>query len=218
MRTHQIPDSIAYVRKVFAHESAAMLDCRAWMSQLGVEGMHVGPEEGAYLTFFAQLIGARKILELGTLGGYSGLWLARALPEDGLLYTVERREVFAERARAFFAQEGIAHKVQVLTGDAHSLLPALAEHAPYDLIFIDADKSGYPDYLAWSARHLRTGGLFIADNTFLYGAVWEGSPPKGITFRQWQAMRDFNEQVASSPAWRSILLPTGEGLVLAQRT
>ena len=139
----------------------------------GLPPIHVAPNQGKLLHLLARLQGARAILELGTLGGYSTIWLARALPPGGRLITLEADPRHAEVARANIARAGLAQVVELRLGPALDTLPQLAAEGrgPFDLIFIDADKPGYPDYLAWALRLSRRGSLIIADNVVRNGAV-----------------------------------------------
>jgi predicted O-methyltransferase YrrM len=131
------------------------------------------PNQGKLLELLARIHHARTILELGTLGGYSTIWLARALPADGRLVTLERDPRYAEVARANIAGAGLAERVELRVGPALETLPELhAEGAgPFDLIFIDADKQNYPGYLEWALRLSRVGTVIVGDNVVRAGAV-----------------------------------------------
>jgi predicted O-methyltransferase YrrM len=138
-------------------------------------------------------VGARAILEIGTLGGYSAIWLARALPPGGRLVTIEVDGESAEVARANLARAGLAETVEVLVGPA---LETLAElRGPFDLVFIDADKQSNPDYLAWALRLSRPGTLIVADNVVRGGAVADADS----TDPRVQGIRRFCELLASEP-------------------
>jgi predicted O-methyltransferase YrrM len=142
-------------------------------AKAGLPPINVSPNQGKLLMMLAQAIGARRILEIGTLGGYSAIWLARALPADGRLLTLEADPAYAELARANIARAGLAGKVEVRAGRAQDTLPELiAEGAgPFDLIFIDADKPNTPDYYQWSVELARRGSLIIVDNVVREGRV-----------------------------------------------
>jgi predicted O-methyltransferase YrrM len=139
--------------------------------------------------------GARKILEIGTLGGYSTIWLARALPAGGRLITLEADPKHAEVARANVARAGLADKVEIRLGKALDTLPGLTAEAPFDLVFIDADKQGYCDYLGWSLRLTRPGSLIVADNVVRKGAVVDPASPDSMV----QGVRRFNQMLAAEP-------------------
>jgi predicted O-methyltransferase YrrM len=133
----------------------------------------VTPNQGKLLELIARIHGAQSILELGTLGGYSTIWLARALPQGGRVVTLEREPRYAEVARANIAHAGLADVVELRVGPALDTLPELhAEGAgPFDLIFIDADKQNYPGYLEWSLKLSRVGTLIIGDNVVRSGTI-----------------------------------------------
>jgi predicted O-methyltransferase YrrM len=142
-------------------------------AKAGLPAINVAPNQGKLLMLLARAIGARKILEIGTLGGYSTIWLARALPPDGKLITLEADAGYAKIARANIARAGLADKVEVRVGPALETLPELAaeEAGPFDLIFIDADKPSTPDYFRWAVTLARRGSLIVVDNVVREGAV-----------------------------------------------
>jgi predicted O-methyltransferase YrrM len=137
----------------------------------------VAPNQGKMLHLLARIAGARKVLEIGTLGGYSTTWLARALPEDGRLITLEADAKHAEVARKNIARAGLDHLVTVRLGAALDTLPQLEKEGegPFDLIFIDADKKNIPKYLAWSLKLSRKGTLILVDNVIRDGEVIDAS-------------------------------------------
>jgi predicted O-methyltransferase YrrM len=161
----------------------------------GLPQIHVSPNQGKLLHLLARVAGARQILEIGTLAGYSTIWLARALPPGGRVITLEYEPRHAEIARANLARAELSDVVDVRVGPALQMLPQLAAQGrgPFDLIFIDADKVGYPDYLAWSIKLSRRGTLIVADNVVRKGAVADTSS----TDPSVQAVRRFHELVAS---------------------
>ncbi len=163
----------------------------------GLPAINVAPNQGKLLMLLAQIQGARSILEIGTLGAYSTIWLARALPADGRLITLEADPKHAEVARANIARAGLANRVEVRLGPALETLPRLAAEGsgPFDLIFIDADKPGYPDYFRWALKLSRRGSVIVADNVVRDGEVID---PASADPRV-QAMRRFNEVLAAEP-------------------
>ena len=169
----------------------------------GLPQINVSPNQGRLLRLLVELAGARRILEIGTLGGYSAIHLARGLPDDGALLSLEIDEHHADVARKNVERAGLSGVVKIRVGDAHELLSALVENdeGPFDLVFIDADKEGYPDYLDASLRLVRPGSLILGDNTIRGGTVLD---PKESTAR---ATREFNERIARDPKLFSIALP-----------
>jgi predicted O-methyltransferase YrrM len=137
----------------------------------GLPPIGVAATQGKMLELLGRIVGARRILELGTLGGYSTIWLARALPPDGTLVTIEYEPRFAEVARANIAVAGLTERVEQRVGAALDVLPALDGGEPFDLIFIDADKGNYPAYIDWALKLSRPGTLIVADNVIGAGAI-----------------------------------------------
>jgi caffeoyl-CoA O-methyltransferase len=169
----------------------------------GLPEINVSPNQGRLLRLLVEIAGARRILEIGALGGYSAIHLARGLPEDGELISLELDEHHADVARNNVERAGLSDIVEVRVGDAHRLLINLIENGeePFDLVFIDADKEGYPDYLQASLRLVRPGSLILGDNTIRGGSVLD---PQEETAR---ATREFNRLVAEDPRLQGIVLP-----------
>lgn len=182
--------------------TAALADSTA----AGLPEIAVSAAQGKLLTVLARAMGARHILEIGTLGGYSAICLARALPADGRLITLEYSPLHAEVARANIARAGLADRVEVIVGPAGETLPQLAAdgRGPFDLIFIDADKPGYPDYLGWSLQLARPRTLIIADNVVRDGRVVD---PNSDDLNV-QGVRRFNELLAAEPRVSATIVQT----------
>src|SRR4051812_44954507 len=163
----------------------------------GLPAINVSPNQGKLLQLLARALGARAVLEVGTLGGYSTIWLARALPPGGRLVTLEADPAHAEVARANVARAGLADVVELRLGRALDTLPQLAAEGrgPFDLVFIDADKPNTPDYFAWALKLSRRGSLIIADNVVRNGAVIDaGTSDPGV-----QGARRLYELLAAEP-------------------
>jgi len=192
----------AYIDALFAAEDAALTGAKAAARAAGLPDIAVTPNQGKLLYLYAKLIGAQRILELGTLGGYSTIWLARALPPDGMLVSLEYDPRYADIARASLAAAGVAARCEVITGAALDTLPALHARGepPFDLVFLDADKGNYPAYLDWSLRLLRRGGLILADNVVRAGAVLA---PNGDASAEGAAA--FNAKLAADPRCESVV-------------
>jgi predicted O-methyltransferase YrrM len=206
-----------YVESLYAPEDAGLKAVRERLITAGRWGVNIGAAEGRVLQLFARMIGARKIVEIGTLFGYSGVWLARTLPADGRLFTIERDEACVRQARQSFEECGVVDRVTILEGEAVDRMRELENKGPFDLVFIDANKSAYVEYLEWAWRNVRPGGLIIADNTFLGGGVVEASKPANLSQAQWSGMRKFNELFADGNRFLGTILPTSEGLSVAIR-
>lgn len=170
----------------------------------GLPAHDVAPNQGKLLHIFVRMIGARRILEIGTLGGYSTIWLARALPEGGTVVTLEADPLHARIARDNIARAGLADRVDLRVGPALAALPSLAGEAPFDLVFIDADKAGNPDYLTWALSLARPGTVIIADNVVRDGAVLDPNSDDPSVL----GVRTFLGQLAQEPRLTSTALQT----------
>ena len=200
---YQTPEILQFVQRVHASHDPAL--SRAFATPEGVPAIMVGPSEGRLLELLLRLAGARKVVELGTLVGYSAIRMARSLPDDGRLWTIEFEPRHAELARANLAAAGLAARVEVLVGAGADVLPTIEPHGPFDAVFVDADKVGYATYGRWAARNLRRGGLLLGDNAYLFGELLEDSD-------RGRAMRTFHEEAAQ--AFDSVCIPTPDGLLL----
>jgi len=186
-----------YITDLFVPPDPALDTTLRASTAAGLPQINVAPNQGKLLQLLARLVDARNILELGTLDGYSTIWLARALPAGGRLITLEADPRHAEVARTNIAQAGLAAVVELRVGKALDTLPLLASEGvgPFDLIFIDADKPGYPDYLPWALKLSRRGTLILADNVIRKGAVADAHSPDASV----QGVRRFNELLAAEP-------------------
>jgi predicted O-methyltransferase YrrM len=187
-------------------------------AEAGLPAAEVAPNQGKLLHLLARLAGATAILELGTLGGYSAIWLAQAVPEDGRLVTLESNPAYAEVARANLAAAGLEAIVDVRVGPAAaSLAELVAEGAgPFDLVFVDADKAGNAEYLGWALRLTAPGSLIVADNVVRNGAVVEAASADASV----RGVRRFLELVAAEPRLEATAIQTvsvkgHDGLALA---
>jgi predicted O-methyltransferase YrrM len=192
------------------HPGDAALDGALQASEAaGLPAIAVAPNQGKLLMLLAQLCGARAILEIGTLGGYSTIWLARALPADGRLISLEASAAHAEVAKANIARAGLGAMVEVRTGRALDSLPKLAAESrgPFDLIFIDADKAGTADYFAWALKLARRGTVIVADNVVRDGKVIDANSRDPDV----RGMRRFAERVAAEPRVSATAIQTVGG-------
>ena len=189
-----------YISQLFAVEDEILRSTRATMQQEGLRPINVSATGGQLLHLLALVSGARRILEIGTLGGYSAIWLARALPADGKLISLEISDHHAFVARRNLAQAGLADKVEVRVGPALATLTAMEEagEAPFDLVFIDADKEGYIAYLPKAVALVRAGGLILADNTL---------PDEVLVPTGDSGAKRYNAAVAAHSALLSTIVP-----------
>ena len=200
----------AYITDEFARPDTVLEQVLAAIPARGLPQITIKPEEGRFLQFLVRACGARKAVEIGTLGGYSGIWLARGLPADGRLITLEVEPKHAEVAREHFALAGLADRVAVRLGDARELLPGLEAEGPFDFCFIDAEKLGYGNYLDWALKNVHPGGIIAAHNAFRGGALLDDSNHNEDT----KYMREFNLRFAREPRLLSTIFPAGDGLLI----
>lgn len=217
MRTKDLSPRQAYVDSLYAPEDPGLAAIRDRLMTANRWGVNIGANEGKIMQLLVRLSGAKKIVEIGTLYGYSGVWIARALPNDGHLFTIERDHECVRQARKAFDECGVSEKVTSLEGEATNLLASLVSKGPFDLVFIDANKSAYPEYLEWAAANVRSGGLIVGDNTLLGGHVASDQKPDQLSRAQYTEMRKFNDLVANDARFFGTILPTDEGLTVAIR-
>jgi caffeoyl-CoA O-methyltransferase len=209
------PALSAYTEATFAPEDPVLAEIRARSAQAGLPPIQVGALDGLHLEVLARGANVHRAVEIGTLGGYSGVCLLRGMAPGGRLWTCEIDPRAAEVARESFARAGFADRAEVVVGPALATLPTLAGHGAFDLVFIDADKERYPEYLAWAADHLRVGGIVLGDNAFLFGLVHldpQAAPPGEAP--RILAMQRFHRELARGDRFRATMLPTGEGLAM----
>ncbi|HST68764.1 MAG TPA: O-methyltransferase [Solirubrobacterales bacterium] len=185
----------AFIGETIAAEDEALHRAVAAAEEAGLPAIQVSPPQGKLLQLLVRLVGAKKILEFGTLGGYSAILMARALPEDGRLITLEAKAEYAEVARRSLERAGVGEGVEVRVGPALEALPDLEEEAPFDLVFIDADKVNTPNYFAWALDRTRPGGLIIADNVVRDGTLADATAVDEST----QAQRRLHEMLRDEP-------------------
>jgi predicted O-methyltransferase YrrM len=195
-----------YVTDLFLPPDSSLEEALERSRAADLPSIQVSPTQGKMLHILARVQGARRILELGTLGGYSTIWLARALPPDGRLITLEASPKHAEVARTNFAHAGVSELVELRLGPALDALKLMASVgvAPFDFIFIDADKPGYAEYLTWTLKLSRPGTFILADNVIRKGNVIdEHSDDANV-----QGIRRFHEALAAEPRLMATTIQT----------
>jgi caffeoyl-CoA O-methyltransferase len=175
--------------------------------------MQVAPEQGAFLTMVARLMGARRAVEIGTFTGYSALCIARGLPDDGELLCCDTSEEWTAVARRHWDKAGVADRIELVIAPAIETLRALPREATLDLAFIDADKVSYIDYYEEILTRLRQGGLILVDNVLWNGAVINPQANDANT----EAIRRFNDHVVADRRVDSVMLPISDGLTFARK-
>ena len=207
----------SYINELFAPEDSCLSKIRTELRQDGKEGINVGPFEGRLLQVLVKMNRVKTIVEVGTLYGYSALWMARALPEDGKIYCLEYSEEICAKAKQLLSDTEVSRKIEFVLGDATETLETLNEKGPFDMAFIDANKGGYVKYLDWAEKNIKTGGIIVGDNTFLFGHIFgsEKSSISNISETQIEVMKSFNKRLSNSELYDSVIIPTAEGMTVA---
>lgn len=209
-------EALSYLRPLFAGEDTLLTQAR---ERAKTHDLPIGvpPEVGKILHLLVALTRPKKVLEIGTHAACSTVWMARALLPEAHLYTIERSPQRLPLAKETLKNFEKKDQVTLCEGFAHDILPTLEQEGPFDLLFIDADKSGYLAYLDWAAQHVRQGGLIIADDAFLFGAVYQEDLPYRVRPSTKQIMQTFNRRLANTKDYLSMLFPTEHGLLVAQK-
>ncbi|HET7565057.1 MAG TPA: O-methyltransferase [Gemmatimonadaceae bacterium] len=203
-------DAVAdYIAGLFAPEDDVLRALREDAERAGLPPISVPPETGRFLQVLLRAVGARRVLEIGTLGGYSAIWMARAIGPEGRVLSLELEPAHAEFARRHIARARLDTNIEIRVGRALDLLPTL-DGERFDVAFLDADKAPLPTYLEWAMRLVRPGGLVIADNALRRGDVVDAS----ITDDDVRGVREFNRRLATGPRITGIIAPIGDGVAV----
>jgi caffeoyl-CoA O-methyltransferase len=194
-----------FVNKAHAPHDALLQAAYDAPAQNDMPSIQLGPAEAKLLALLLRMVGAKKVVEVGTLAGYSALWMARSLPVDGHLWSIELDPKHADVAQRSLNAAGMKERVTIIEGPALGVLGILEKHGPFDAVFVDADKGSYDQYGRWAAKHLRPGGLLVADNAFYFGELMEDTPEAA-------AVRRFHLETAK--AFDSVCVPTPDGMVV----
>jgi predicted O-methyltransferase YrrM len=212
MEQNQQLNAEAYTESLYGKDEV-LESVLASIRESGMPEISVKPGYGRLLTLLVRISGAKRVLEIGALGGYSGICLARGLPAGGRLVSLELREEYAALAHENLRKAGYGDYVEYRTGEALPSLEKLGEEGnKFDFFFIDADKGNYPNYLQWAIRLGNPGALIVGDNTLLHDKVMNPNE-QGNNVRQ---MREFNRLIAEHPQLESVMLPAYDGLAVAR--
>lgn len=213
MRKSSLQDT--YIKQTFRFEDSILISIEDQLIKDQKHGIQISASDALILQFLIRTFNIKRILELGTLYGYSTLCMARALPLNGKVITLDLNLDHTQMAQTLLSQDENSKKIEFLTGDARAVLKEL--EGPFDMVFIDANKSAYLDYLDWAMLNTTSGSLIIGDNTFLFGGVYgQGSNSKSNS-NQIKIMQEFNRRLADPDLFDSCLIPTAEGLMVARR-
>ena len=197
----------AYLAERTKQEDPFLVELKAAAREAGIPEIWVSPEQASLMEILIKAVGAREVVEVGALAGYAAIRMARSLPEGGRVRTVELSEKHADFAESWAQRSDVASKVEVHRGKGTDVLEGF-EADSADAIFIDADKEGYSAYLREGLRIVRSGGLFLVDNAFAFGQLFDDSPSDSGA----EVIRRFNEEMARIPNLQSVIVPIGDGL------
>jgi len=198
---------VSYLTERTRAEDTFLRDLKREAAAAGIPSIWIAPAQASFIQILLTLGRARAVVEVGTLAGYSAIVMARALPRDGQVRTIELEPRHADFAERWIARSDVAGKVEVLRGAGLGVLPRLATDSA-DAAFLDADKANYPNYLKECLRIVRRGGLIMADNAFAFGELFADQPSD----KEVAAMRRFNDLMAAEKSLDSIIVPFGDGL------
>lgn len=202
------PEILDYLADLHVADTGPFAEAFQAPERHGMPAIQVGPSDAKTLALLLRIAGARKVVELGTLAGYSALHLASALPPDGKLWSLELDPGHARVAREHLDSAGLSERVEVVVGPALKTLRTLVQHGPFDAVFLDADKEHYAEYGAWAADNLRPGGLLLADNAYFFGQLLTDEPGAA-------SVRALHE--CSRADFDTVCVPTPDGLLLGVR-
>jgi predicted O-methyltransferase YrrM len=203
-------EHFAYIAARTRGEDAFLGELKTAARAAGIPPIWIAPEQASFMQVMLRAIGARRVVEVGTLAGYSAIQMARALPADGRVDTIELARTHAEFARDWIARSDVAGRVRVHEGRGDDVLRTFAADSA-DAAFLDADKASYPQYLEHALRIVRPGGLILVDNAFAFGQILDEHP----TDREVAAVRAFNDLMARERRVQGIIVPIGDGLWVA---
>ena len=199
-----------YIASLFARDDDVLAALRESADREGLPPIAISAVTGRLLQILLTAVRAERVLEVGTLGGYSAIWMARGLPASGRLVTIEIDERHAAFARRYFERAGLGDRIDLRIGRALDVLPAF-DGERFDAVFLDADKEPLPTYFEWALRLLRPGGLLIADNALWGGRVLDPATEDDGT----RGVREFNRRLADDPRVLGTIVPVGDGLAVA---
>lgn len=206
----------SYIAQLLKEEDGFKKCSRQASEELGLARISVSSAEAQVMKVLIRLHGAKKVVEVGTLTGLSAQYILEGMPDGGELWTLEKDSRHADKAKEIFNKmDQSKKKIHLVVGDAREELPKLEAYGPFDAVFIDGNKAAYMDYLLWAEKNLRSGGLILADNIFLSGAVWGGTTSQKFSEKQISIMQQFNRRLADVNLFESAIVPTYEGLFVA---
>jgi predicted O-methyltransferase YrrM len=208
-------EKINYIKELYGEEDASLKAVTQSIVDNNIRPINIGADEGRLVQILLKLHKAKTVIEVGTLAGYSTIWIARALQAGGKVYSFENDEKVAKIARDNISKSDVANRVEIIVGDAHEKLKDIRNKGPFDAMFIDAEKGGYCKYLDWAEKNIKSDGLILADNTFMFGLAYDDGLPSGKYTKEVPVMKEFNRRIADKSKYEGIIIPTVEGLTVA---
>ncbi len=212
------PELATYAEDLFQPIDAVLARFFERSKAAGLPEIQVGPMDGRHMEILSRLLKPRRAVEIGTLGGYSALCISRGMEAGGVLHSFEKNELHARVAKENLEDAKASGHLEidfhVHVGPALENLKTIEKEGPFDLVFIDADKPGYPLYLDWAVENLRIGGVVIGDNTFAWGEVHRTKEKSGNDLKMVGSLHEFNRRLAEHPRLRGTIFPTAEGLTV----
>ena len=205
--------SYEYIESLLPAENQQMSKSRSAAETVGLSQISLSATEGQMLKFMMSLVMPKKIVEIGTLTGLSANYFLSVLPKDGKIWTLEKSEKHAQLAEAAINDD----RCQIVLGDALENLSTLNQEGPFDIIFIDGNKAAYLKYFDWALTNIKKGGLIIADNVFLAGAVWGAATTQKFNEKQIEAVRSMNQKAFTRNDLTSVIIPTAEGMLISHK-
>lgn len=210
--TQVTPEIYGYLQDNFSSEDDFLKNLKKDATEAGIPEICISEEQGKFLQFYLKSIGAKYVLEIGSLAGYSAITMARALPADGKLIAVEINEKNAKFIEQKAKEAGLENVIEVVNQDAKKFLADWKPDFELDFVFVDADKKGYKSYFESTTPHIRKGGVFAADNALGFGHIAEKNPksePGNV-----QAIQQFNDMLNESPDYDTCLVTVGDGMAM----
>lgn len=205
-----------YLNDNFSSEDQFLFDLRNRANEEGIPSIHIAPSQGKIIQMLLKSINAKNVLEIGTLAGYSSITMARALPDDGNLITIESEFKHAVFAQKMVNEAGLSHIIQVQNSDAKEFLKTYQPEFEFDFVFVDADKPSYRYYLDVTTKMLRIGGIFAADNAFAFGFLTSSKPERNP--EDVKSIQGFNNYFKNHTQYFTSIIPTGDGMILGIKT
>jgi predicted O-methyltransferase YrrM len=219
MREQKKTNSEVYIESLIPEENLTKQASRKAAAELGLDRISVSIHEAQLIKVLIALAGCKRFIEIGTLTGLSAQYIWEALPANGELWTLEKAPEHAEKAQTIFTElnqkSGQNKKIHLVVGDAREELEKLSNLGPFDGVFIDGNKAAYGDYLAWSEKNIKPGGLILADNVFLSGAVWGEEAMQKFSTKQIKTLQEFNMRLSNAELYQCVIINTFEGLAVA---